>query len=61
MFRRNPITVVEHTLTVRGVVGSIPHGGNVEIFLVPVSAPRLVQQRLWCVLSTQRNIKRIPC
>ena len=27
---------------VRWVVGSIPHGGTIELFLVPASAPRLV-------------------
>ena len=26
-------------------------GGPIELFLVAVSAPRLVQQRLWYVLS----------
>ena len=26
-------------------------GGPIELFLVPASAPRLVQQRLWYVLS----------
>ena len=32
-------------------VGSIVHGGPIELFLVPASAPRLVQQRPWYVLS----------
>ena len=36
---------------VRWVVGSIPHGGHIELFLVPASAPRLVYQRPWYVLS----------
>ena len=36
---------------VRWVVGSIPHGGPIELFLVPASAPRLVYQRPWYVLS----------
>ena len=36
---------------VRWVVGSILHGGPIELFLVPASAPRLVQQRPWYVLS----------
>ena len=36
---------------VRWVVGSILHGGPIELFLVLVSAPRLVQQRPWYVLS----------
>ena len=30
------------SLMVRWVVGSILHGGRIELFLVPVSAPRLV-------------------
>ena len=30
----------------RKVVGSILHGGPIELFLVPASVPRLVQQRL---------------
>ena len=36
---------------VRWVVGSILHGGPIELFLVPAIAPRLVQQRPWYVLS----------
>ena len=36
---------------VRWVVGSILHGGPIELFLVPASAPRLVYQRPWYVLS----------
>ena len=28
-----------------------PHGGPIELFLVPTSASRLVQQRPWYVLS----------
>ena len=43
--------VVEHPLEVQWVVGSILHGGPIELFLVPASVPRLVQQRLWYVLS----------
>ena len=43
--------VVEHPLEVHWVVGSILHGGPIELFLVPASVPRLVQQRLWYVLS----------
>ena len=40
---------VERSLMVRWVVGSIDRswGTPIELFLVP----RLVQQRLWCVLS----------
>ena len=33
------------------VVGLILHGGPFELILVPASAPRLVQVRLWYVLS----------
>ena len=33
------------------VVGSIPHGGPTEVFLVPIGAARLVKQRPWYVLS----------
>ena len=33
---------VERLLMVRWVVGSILHGVDIELFLVPTSAPRLV-------------------
>ena len=36
---------------VRWVVGSILHGGPIELFLVQANAPRLVYQRPWYVLS----------
>ena len=37
---------------VQWVVGSIPHGGGpIELFLIPASAPRLMYQRPWYVLS----------
>ena len=36
---------------VRWVVGSILHGGTIELFLVPASVPRLVYPRLWYMLS----------
>ena len=37
---------------VRWIIGSILHGGGpIDLFLVPASAPRLVQQRPWYVLS----------
>ena len=39
------------SLMVRLVVGSILYGGPIELFLVPASAPRLLQQRPWYVLS----------
>ena len=35
-------SVVERPLMVQWVIGSIPHGGLIELFLVPVSAQRLV-------------------
>ena len=31
-------SVVEHPLMVQWVVGSIPRGGHIELFLVPASA-----------------------
>ena len=36
-------SVVERPLMARWVVGSIPHGGHIEIFLVPAIAPRFVE------------------
>ena len=33
---------VERSLMVRWVIGSILHGGPIELFLIPASAPRLV-------------------
>ena len=42
---------VERSLMVRWIVGSILHGGSTELFLIPASAPRLVQQRPCYVLS----------
>ena len=44
--------MVELPLMVRWVVGSIPHGGPIELFLVlfqPVLHAGV--KRLWCVLS----------
>ena len=35
---------------VQRVVGSILHGGPIELIFVPASAPRLVYQRPWYVL-----------
>ena len=43
--------VIERPLLVVWIVGSISHGGPTELVLVPASAPRLVQQRAWCVLA----------
>ena len=37
----------ERSLMVRWVVKSILHGGPIELFLIPASAPRLVYQMLW--------------
>ena len=42
---------------VQWVFRSILHGGPIEQFLVPASAPQLVQQRLWYVLSCLVHIK----
>ena len=36
---------------VQWVMGLIPHGGPIQPFLVPASAPQLVYQRLWYVIS----------
>ena len=36
---------------VRWLVGSILHGGPIELFLIPVNAPRLVYERPWYVVS----------
>ena len=33
---------VERLLMVRWIVGSILHGGPIELFLIPASAPQLV-------------------
>ena len=33
------VFVVEHSLIVQWVCGSIPHGGQIEMFLVPAIAP----------------------
>ena len=38
---------------VRWVVGSISHGGPLSYVFVPASAPQLVLQRPWYVLSCQ--------
>ena len=35
-------SVVERPLMMRWVVGSILHGGSIDLFLVPPSVPRLV-------------------
>ena len=36
---------------VQWLIESIPHGGPIELFRIPASAPRLVQQRSRYVLS----------
>ena len=33
---------LDHSLMVQWVIGSIPHGGPIELFLIPASAPQLV-------------------
>ena len=35
-------SMVKHPLTIQRVVASIPHGGLIELFCVPASAPRMV-------------------
>ena len=51
LVKRDVVPRLERSNMVRWVVGSILHFGYVELFLVPASAPPLVQQRLWYVLS----------
>ena len=43
--------MVERMLVLQYVLGSIPHGGHIELVHVPASAIQLKQQMLWCVLS----------
>ena len=38
--------MIERLLVVPWVIGSNPHGGPIDLFLVP----RLVKQRLWYIL-----------
>ena len=42
MFEFMCIDAVERPLVVRWIVGSIPHGGPIKLFLVAASAQRLV-------------------
>ena len=42
MHRARCSSIVEHPLRVRWVIGSIPHGGPIELFPVPASVPQLV-------------------
>ena len=35
-------SIVEHLLMVWWVIGSIPHGGLIELFLIQASAPQLM-------------------
>ena len=55
MTNRNEVmrcsSVVDHLLMACWVIGSIPHGGPIELFPLPASVPRLVYQRLPYVLS----------
>ena len=41
----------ERSIMVRWVVGSILHGGPIELFQVPTSAPRLEYQIPWYVIA----------
>ena len=43
--------MVKCLLLVQWVIRLIPHGGPIELFLIPDSTPRLVKQWLWYVLS----------
>ena len=45
------LVIHNHGEAIRWIVGSNLHGGPIELLLVPASAPRLVQQRPWYVLS----------
>ena len=42
---------------VEWVIGLIPYGGSIELFLVPASAVRLVYQRLVCTICGIVHIK----
>ena len=43
LVRKERLTsMVEHLLMVRWVIGSIPHGGPVQLFPIPASAARLL-------------------
>ena len=37
--RARSSSMVEYQLMMRGLVGSIPHGGPIELFVIPTSAP----------------------
>ena len=50
-FLNSGSSVVECSLMVRWVVGSVSHGGPIELFFVSAIAPQLVVQRSWYVLS----------
>ena len=45
------VPLVERPLMVRWVVGSIPHGGPIELFFAPASAPATTGIIPWYVLS----------
>ena len=41
--------MIEHLLMVQCVVGLIPHGRPIELFIIPASAPQLMYYSLlWC-------------
>ena len=50
---------------VRWVVGSILHGGPIELFLVPASAPRRITKAVVCEILSMGPLLRIgkssPC
>ena len=47
--------MVERKLMMRWVVGSIHHGGPIELYLVPASAPRLlITKALVCGIVSVR-------
>ena len=55
-------SVVDHPLILQWVVRSIPHGGPIQLCLVPVSDPQLMYQKaVVCVvlsmLSFAANLK----
>ena len=49
------ILMVERPLMVRWVVGSIPHGGPIELFLVPASSPTFGVTKVVYALSCLWN------
>ena len=66
-YMHHPIDRIAHTTAfVTPVMEHRPeqpilHVGPIELFLIPVSAPRLVYQRPWYVLSLLLIGKSSPC